>query len=395
MRAGLVATAVAVLALLLLAPLGASAGRPRPTRAAGHFLLALDSPAQVPDPAATARRSSYVVLQSWETARASELKRLNPRLDVLVYQNLSAMAEGKGEDGHSSSGVNWAEANAAHPEWFLLEADDARIAEAQYPWLWLADVGDPGYQERWTENVLNLLRTGPWDGVFMDDTNTTVKYHVYPESRVAKYPTNAAYEGAVGSMLAYAGPRITAAGKLAIPNFGAWPEHPGVVRGWLPYVSGGMDQQFVKWSPVPGKYSIYPRWLIQLHEEIDTERMGKVFLAITHARAGDGRAVRYGWATALLGAGGHTDFLASSQNGHGNVWSPQFDAPIGRPTGPAKEVGGGLWLRRFTTGLVVVNPTGGALGLRFGGTYSGSGLKGARGASLPAHTALVLTRSGR
>jgi hypothetical protein len=388
-RRRFLSTALAALALLAAAPAGAGAA------VAGHFVLALDTPATLPHPTATARRSSYVVLQAWEGARAAELKAANPDLRVLVYQNLSAMAEGTNRDGLSSSGVNWSEANAAHPEWFLLEADNARIAEAHYPWLWMADVGNPDYQQRWTENVLRLLRAGPWDGVFMDDTNTTVAYHVAPVSRVARYPTDADYQAAVQSMLSYAGPRITATGKLAIPNIGSWAENPRVAEGWLPYVSGGMDQQFVKFSALPGRgYAGAARWHVQLREEQTTERLGKIFLAVTHARASDPRAARYGWATALLGGGGHTSFLATAGRGTA-VWLPLFEADLGRPTGPARPARNGLWLRPFGNGLVVVNPQQARLGIHFRRRYDGSGLRDTSAASLPAHTALVLTRARR
>jgi Hypothetical glycosyl hydrolase family 15 len=381
------ASTLVALALCLgpAASAGASIGQ--------HFVVALDTPATLPHPASIARRSAYVVLQPWEGARAAELKAANPRLEVLVYQNLSAMAEGTNRDGLSSSGVNFDEANAAHPEWFLLESDDARISEARYPWLWMADVGNPGYQQRWTENVLRVLRSGPWDGVFMDDTNTTVEYHVSPVSRVVKYPTDAAYQAAVGSMLAYAGPRITAAGKLAIPNIGSWAQNPQVGDQWLSYVSGGMDQQFVKWSPIPGHgYAAYPRWRVQLREEQTAQRMGKLFLAVTQARSSDPRAARYGWATVLLGDGGHAAFLAGA--GHGSdVWLPQFEAELGRPISPARPARDGLWMRSFRNGLVVVNPQEAALGIRFHRRYDGCGLHAAMGATLPAHTALVLTRA--
>jgi Hypothetical glycosyl hydrolase family 15 len=381
--------------LALLAALAVCWALPKPAVGeavvAEHFCLVLNTPAAFADPVRTARRNAYVVLQAWETSRAHQLEAANPHLAVLVYQNLSAMGEGTNRDGLSSSGVNYAEADAAHPDWFLREADGKRIAEEGYGWLWMADVGVPGYQRQWTSNVLHVLSNGPWDGVFIDDANTTAKYHVKPPSRVAKYPSDAAYQEAIGSILAYAGPKIRAAGKLAIPNMGAWAEYPQVVEGWLRFVDGGMDQRFVKWSPAPGKgYVTYQRWRRQLREVQTTERMGKRFLAVTYARQGDTRALRFGWASALLGANGHTAFFARGARDR-DTWSREYEVPLGRPTSRATRVGG-VWRRSFAKGLVVVNPTPSTLRVAFRGVYSGSGLRMARGALMKPHTALILSR---
>ena len=388
MRKGALSALLALAACWsLLAPASGAAA------VAEHFCLVLDTPATFPHPARSARNNSYIVLQPWETARAAELKSFDPHLSVLVYQNLSAMAEGTNRDGISSSGVNYAEADLAHPGWFLTEANGSRISEEHYPWLWMANVAVPGYQRKWTANVLDVLRGGPWDGVFMDDTNTTAEYHVYPQSRIAQLPTDAAYQAAVGSMLAYAGPKIEATGALAIANVGAWPQYPRVVAGWLRFLSGAMDQQFVKWSPLRGKGYVDPaRWLVQLREIETAERMHRRFLAVTHASPGDNRAVRFGWATVLLGARGHTAYFARSPQ-PGDTWSPLYGVELGKPTSRAEEFQGGLWRRWFSNGLVVVNPQTVPLAVSFGRrSFSGSGLTDSRGTTMAPHTALILTR---
>jgi hypothetical protein len=382
----------ALFALIVVASWALASSSAGSAAVAGHFCVALDTPSTFADPALTAQRNSYVVLQAWEAERAAQLKAANPSLMVLVYQNLSAMAQGTGQGGLGSSGVNYAEANTAHPEWFLADAGGNRIAEEGYGWLWMADVGAAGYQRQWTANVIRLLRAGPWDGVMMDDTNTTARYHVDP-SRIAKYPTDAAYQAAVRSMLAYAGPAIQAAGKLAIPNMGSWSEYPEVVKEWLQYVSGGMDEMFLKWSTTPGVgYRGAGEWETQVGEIATAEAMGKRFLAITQAEPGDTQAVRYGWASTLLAANGHTAFLAG--DGYtGETWSSEYEVPLGEPTSTATAIGDGAWRRSFANGLVVVNPTSSTLGVSLGGSYSGSGLTDATEASLGPHSAVILTGS--
>ena len=359
---------------------------------AGQFRVAIGSEASFPNPTLTAQHNSYIVLQAWESSRAAELKAANPNLQVLVYQNLSSMAQGTSASGLSASGVNYAEANTAHPEWFLLNTSGDRIAESGYSWLWMADIGNAGYQQQWTDNVLKLLADGPWDGVMMDDTNTTAKYDTNP-AEIAKYPTDAAYQAAVRSMLAYAGPRIQAAGKLAIPNIGSWSENPEVAKEWLQFVSGGVDEMFAKWSSTPGQgYRDVAGWRTQIEEIQSTERMGKRFLAITQAGASDTQAIRYGWASVLLAADGHTAYSAAA-NYTGETWASEYEAQIGEPTSEATQVAGGAWERTFTGGLVVVNPTSSTVEVSLGGTYTGSGLTNATSAVMAPNTGLVLQGS--
>jgi hypothetical protein len=361
----------------------------------GHYDSAITTPAAFADPLLSAQRNSYIDLQAWEGAKAAELKAANPNLKVLVYQNLGAMSQGVGPNGLSSSGVNYAEATNAHPNWFLTGSGGERLAFEDFKWLWAADVGNPEYQHLWATNVIRLLNSGPWDGVMMDDTNTTNRYHFNPSSKVAQYPTDAAYQKAVRSMLEHVGPAIQAAGKLAIPNMGSWSEFSTVVREWLPYVSGGEDEMFLKWSKSAGQgYRGSHEWETQLGEVATTEAMGKHFIAITQAEPSDTQGARYGWASTLLAGNGHTVFMASNGQPGRETWLADYEAAIGTPTAAAAAVGNGAWERAFTNGLVVVNATTTSVPVTFGGTYSGDGLTNATGATLGPHGALVLTRAG-
>jgi hypothetical protein len=383
MAAPLVCALIAAIASVLALPGLAAAS------SASHFAEVLSTPAPFVDPTASAARNQVVVLQSWETGRARQLKAAHPGLLLLAYQNLGALTYGRGPGGGSSSGVNYDE---AQPSWFLREAGGAPIAEEGYPYLWMADIGEPGYQAQWTANVLKLLAAGPWDGVMMDDTNTSPRFHVYPQSRIAKYPDDASYQAAVRSMLAYAGPRIQAAGKLAIPNFGAWTQYPGVVSEWLQYVSGGEDEMFAKWSATPGVgYRTPIDWKIQLEEVQGAEANGKRFLAITQADPADTRAVRFGWASALIDGNGSTSFLAAGDY-DSESWSSEYEAPIGEPAGAAAQIGAGAWARVFSNGLVLVNPGTAPVHVALGGVYSGDGLSAATEATLEGDSALILTR---
>ena len=79
------------------------------------------------------------------------------------------------------------EETEAHPEWLLKNTSGQAFTFRSYSFLWAADIGLRSYQDRWAANVLTRLQREDWDGVFVDDTNPTIKYH-YPVTSVAKVP---------------------------------------------------------------------------------------------------------------------------------------------------------------------------------------------------------------
>ena len=132
-----------------------------------------------------------MILQSYQVPLMQRLKAANPKLKVLIYKDLSGMVE-RDQWGGVSTGVATQDA-AAHPEWFLLNTSGQRFTFRYYDWIWAADIGNAGYQQKWADNVLAEMGDKGWDGVFMDDTNPSMEYH-YDVARVAKYPTDAAYQ---------------------------------------------------------------------------------------------------------------------------------------------------------------------------------------------------------
>jgi hypothetical protein len=354
--------------------------------------FAIDTHASFPSYDQTARRHGFVVLHAWQRDRMQALKAANPGLRVLVYKNLS-FSNYMGNSGYSSVGVPAAEADRDHPEWFLLNTAGERFNSWSHSWSWAMDVGSATYQQRWADNVIAELQSQGWDGVFMDDTNPTMKYH-YTPSEVAKYPSDDAYSAATRSALATIGPRVRAAGKLAIANIGSWPGYPGTARDWLQFIDGGLDEMFLKWGNDSGDgYGDRRRWETQLDELKAADRAGKFFLGVTHSDPTDAGAARFGYATMLLGSNG-MGYYALAHDYTGETWFPEYDYDLGAPLGPEKVESSGVHRRAFERGLVLVNPTDRAETVDFGGTYAGSGLDRAKGATMPPTTGLVLRGEG-
>jgi Hypothetical glycosyl hydrolase family 15 len=355
---------------------------------AGHLGLAIASNAQFTNYTSSGQRLEYVVLQDWQANRMRALKAANPNLKVLVYKNLLA-SQAQIESGFSSTGVTYEEANSAHPSWFLQNTAGQRFTLQNYSYQWAMDIGDPGYQQRWAENVVADVKAQGWDGVFIDNVDPTIKYYA-DASSVAKYPTDEAYAAATQSALAAITPRLHASHTLVFANFGSWSDYDSTVTPWLKYVDGAMEEMFAKFAPTIGDgYRDEAEWTRQLDELKETQRQGKTFLAITHSAPTDEAAALFGWASVLLGAEGKVGYELA-ENYADETWFPEYEYPIGQPLRAESLDAEGVHRRVFTNGLVLVNPTGSSQTVDFEGSYSGSGLAHATSATMAPHTGLVL-----
>jgi hypothetical protein len=296
--------------------------------------------------------------------------------------------------GFASGGVATQDA-ASHPEWYLLNTSGQRFTSRYFNWVWIADVGSASYQQKWADNVLGEIEADGWDGVFMDDTNPTMSWH-YDVDKIAKYPTDRAWQAATRSALTAIGARFRAEGKLVIPNFSNQKAFPSVIKDWMGLVDGGMNEQFLKWGTDktgPETYDPTDYWELQLKQMKDAEAMGKYYLGITPSTATDRNAARFGYATMLLAGGGKLQFALHSDYTN-ERWFEEFDYAIGSPRGSETEDASGVHRRKFSYGLVLVNPTTSSVRVDFGGTYTGSGLTNATSATLQPRSGLVLAKAG-
>jgi len=357
----------------------------------GHVDYAINSDARIANYRFTADHEQVVILQAWETGELRRLKRANPDVRVLMYQNASSAATAPSSTGQYSTGVSYGEAQAHG--WLLDNTSGRPFTFEGYNWLYATDIGLRGYQRAWASHVIAELHSAPWDGVFIDDLNPTIAYH-YPVAQVAKYPTNARYGRAMGRFVRFVGRRLRHAHELAIANIGSWSGFPRVVDPWLRSLSGAMNEEFVKWGTSAGSgYAPQAMWRQQLREVSLTQREHKMFIGITHSSSHDRRAALYGYATELLAGSGHAIFsLDDTYNGAASWFAP-YGYRLGTPTGHYRVRAGGIYERGFSDGRVLVNPTAHTETVALGGRYSGSGLHRARRATLRPDSGLVLTRA--
>ena len=108
---------------------------------------------------------------------------------------------------------------------------------------------------------------------------------------------------------------------------------------------------------------------MQMEEAI--EGTGTAFTALTYGSSGDTAAMRYARATFLLGwnGGAGSALLYRPDPESVDPYSPGWATNVGVPVGGRYAVGIG-WRRNFSSGTVVINPSGsGSQTFDLGGAY--------------------------
>jgi hypothetical protein len=347
-------------------------------------------------------RYRYVILNASDAPLLPALKAANPGLKALVYKNLSFTASyySCGVDPrYLTTGVGYCDANASHPDWFLTDTTGARINSAGFPQAWLMDVGDPAYEDTWSSNVLAELRADGWDGVFMDDTDASMGWHL-DGRRIDKYPSGAEWRTATRDMLSRVGPSITSAGFLAVPNlYAPWAadyDAPTLWRDWLRFTSGAAQEYYTKWGTASSGWFAGNDWTYRQQFQSLTEQAGKIFLGITYAPKSDVRSMTYARANFLLfdepAYGGSLIFEPSDPEAQDPYASP-WTADIGAPSGARFQVGA-AWRRNYSVGTVLVNPSTSAVTVKLERPYLQDDGKSTRSVTLGPTSGAILRSSG-
>jgi hypothetical protein len=339
-------------------------------------------------------RYDYVVLHGWEAWRIPALKRANPRIRLLLYKNASmtvSYAVQDGRDHQSPAGIGYADADGSHPEWFLRDASGRRIESRAYHGLWLMDVGNAAYQQAWLRNVAAEVSRAGWDGVALDDVNTSPDYHAGDRTPAA-YRSDQGYAAAMRSFLAHVGPALRARGALVLPNIATeWPTGLRYWRDWIRFTSGGILEYWTKWGSSTTEQFTGDGWAYRQQFLTLTQQAGKIFLGVTSAPKDDVRSMAYARASFLLDWNGGPSALVfepSSPEAQ-DPYDPTWTISIGKPRGPKKLVAG-VWRREYTRGVVVVNPHETAAAVRLGGAFVRRGTGVVTAVTLPAASGLVL-----
>lgn len=334
----------------------------------------------------------YVILQAWEYRRMRAIKKRSPATKVLVSKDMASTRDDAPRADVLPTGVGYRFANQHHPEWFLKDTNGRRVSWADWPHSWQMDVGSSSYQRVWAANVGAELRRRGWDGVFVDGISRTMQYPWYLDGRVlAKYPGPDDYARASTSFLRRVGPVLRQRHLLVVGNINDAPLP--LWRQWVGYLSGASKEWWTKAGRGRGEGLLTgDDWAFQTRLLRAAQARSKIFVAITSGPADDVASMQYARASFLLFARGRRSAFTYS-TGCGpepavRYWRENVGTPLGGPASVA-----GIWRRKFTGGIVVVNPSGGlTLTAALGGTYLKPDGSFAAAVVLPPHTGLVLRR---
>ena len=298
----------------------------------------------------------YVILQSWEYRRAQAIKRRSPGTKMLVYKDMASTRDDAHRAGQLPTGIGYDYANRHRPEWFLKDTNGRRVSWADWPHAWQMDVGSRSYQQTWAVNVARDLRRQGWDGVFVDGIARTMQYPWYLNGRVlAKYPGPDDYARATTSFLQRVAPALRKQHLFVVGNVND--AGMGLWKRWVGYLSGVSKEWWTKSQAGRADGLLSGNdWTYQMHLLSAAQERKKIFIAITYGPSDDVSSMEYARASFLLFANGGRIAQTFSTGCGGEPASRYWRESVGAPLGAASS-SGAIWRRRFTNGIVVVNPS--------------------------------------
>lgn len=336
-----------------------------------------------------ARRMDYIVMNPWETNRIAALRKANPRMKILMYKNLSAVRRDRHESGSSSTGLTFDEMKEG---WFLHGPDSTKIQWADYTDLYAANIAKRAYQETWLAEVKRELKRADWDGVMLDDTLTTLSHPTVGNRTPREISTDAAMYRATESALAYIGPRLKRAGYHAMPNITVfWDNWERPIKTWSKYVSGWENEFLVKWGLTKMERFTENDWGWKYEMAKWLARNRVPLLAVTYSNRSDRATQLYHRATFLLswnGRQGASAFVPYEERV--NHVTRLANLKLGKPLAAAKHRPSGLYTRKYSRGMAVVNPTGQARSVKLSQAYRRSNGDRVTRLTLPASSGELL-----
>ena len=334
------------------------APRPQPRPLAGTGIIRWGSTYPT---AAGYERYAYVLVGMPDARRAARLPGTS-----LVYTSGTSIQRAW------STGVSYHE--ALGNGWLLKDAAGSYVMNVKYG-AYVGDVGDPGYQRRFINNMSEFLRRTRLDGVFIDDVighPLALTGGVYP----AKYPTGDAWESAMLSFVSNVGRILKARGFYVLVNAHKFvagdlrsnssENVTGFWRRLAPSVSGLMSEYWLQ-NPIdigqvravgPRWYELWPSWqsLVTV-----AQSAGADFFGLTYGSGTDPRPMRYIRGSFLLDWNGRGGAVIFSATDRADPYHMAWVRQLGRPMGRKRERAAGVWQRQFTRGVVVVNATSAAV----------------------------------
>ncbi|WP_033262075.1 putative glycoside hydrolase family 15 protein [Amycolatopsis vancoresmycina] len=310
-----------------------------------------------------AHRYQVVVLNADQGAAMRRLHQLNPRVQVLVYKDLSSTrnypgAVDGGQDAvYLPSGIGYVAAQEHHPDWFAVDVNGKRIEWQGYPKHWQMAVWNPDYQQAWTDAVVAEVKREGWDGVLADnDFNSLSHYSAAVLAGTANVAeTDRKLRDGLDAFLSLTGDALTKANKVLVPNVSETHLVPG---RWTAHsrFGGAMEENF-GFRENGGTGGLLTFRGNEFQELRAQAALGESMLLLV-TRTHNAREERAGYASAALLAGPRTCWTRATTDDYRNPeWSALQDSGLGEAVDAASRLSNGVWSRTFTHGWIAVNTT--------------------------------------
>jgi hypothetical protein len=323
----------------------------------------------------------------------SAMRQANPNVALYVYVN-GELAQSK-------------DCSTFPASWYLYSTSGAKVKSgtngncAMYPLSTKPWNGYNGWIDYVQHQCADGLRTAPLaSGCFVDQISSALNSG-FATGLPVDPATGALYRDATWmAQMAQIGQRIQSfTGKPVVGNSyegGAryWAVPTSIVNGYA--ISAFESEHFLNANHT--QWTQLACWTQNVNMMIDGQAHGKgVEIAFTDAPATNEEIWRqYVVASYLLGNNGRAWMAFSSASKHPYTDpSPLYKLPIGSPAQTSSSVSGyqirpGVFLRRFTSGVAIVNLSGSSQTLSLGGTYRDVGGKTYSSVTLASARGIVL-----
>jgi len=303
--------------------------------------------------------------------RVRRLRQLNPSIKILAYLASEEISSSRFSEPSDYPGAKLA--SRIQPQWYVLDASGAHANF--WPGSSLLDVTDRGPTAadgtRWNQFLPQfihdeIMSSGLWDGVFLDNTFDNISY--FAKSAVdldrngtadASAVADAAWRAGMTKMLQLVQSRNP--GAIVMGNGGAV---------YASQLNGAFFEHFPSYSWGPN--------FKELRDAASKARSPNYTGLNTNTdnqdRPGDYKLMRYGLTSAL--AGGVWYSFDKGDWGHNVLWwYDEYTATLGaeraapRLIQAGKANGTGVWRRDFDRGIVLLNSTETSQHVALDGTY--------------------------
>lgn len=295
------------------------------------------------------------------TALATAIEADNSSTIVLAYMELPCVYPGDNI---------WNTINA-NPNWFILDASGNRIMSNSNGWL-LMNISNIAYEQFWVNNINSILNNTVYEGVFADDVHNLITATGFSAGDFnATVPASviSSWHSDMISFLTYIETHLLP-GKLLIINSDDWTNND-----YLNLVNGEMDEGFAHatWHGA-GNYS--PNISSILNEIAQASSYGKIVWCASGTKETDQTNVTntliYCYAAFLCAINGSQTYLSfnnwQSPDGSQGYYPIMNTIAIGNAEG-SYYYNQNVFMRDFTGGKVLFNPSGNSYNVNLGGNY--------------------------